>query len=166
MATMGQPAKYTFCFAENEAESPWPPYSVERGFAAGESTVTVVGVSGILEVFNGESSTPADLLRTMADAMSVPAAVYTPDRRLVGGGRPIALISPEWASAFAAAELSKADVRRELHARAGWTTAAGERLAVAETPDDVVVLVAGGVGIKQTFVPNWSGGSQPVTVRI
>lgn len=166
MATMGQPAKYTFCFAENEAGSPWEPYSVERGFAAADSTVTVVGVSGVLEIFNGQSSAPADLLQTMADAMSVPAAVYTPDRRLAGGGRPIALISPEWASALAAARLSKADIRRELHARAGWTTPGGERLAVADGPDDVVVLVAGGVGIKQTFVPNWSGGSEPVTVRV
>src|SRR3954468_8145204 len=33
MATLGQPGKYTFCFAENEAESPWDPLHVERGFA-------------------------------------------------------------------------------------------------------------------------------------
>src|SRR5688500_8804302 len=28
MATLGQPGKYTFCFAENEAQSPWPPLHV------------------------------------------------------------------------------------------------------------------------------------------
>lgn len=41
MATMGNPLKYGFSFAENEAESPWPPYHVDKGFDAGESCVTV-----------------------------------------------------------------------------------------------------------------------------
>src|SRR5215813_13219915 len=43
MATLGQPAKYTCCLAENEAQSPWTPLHVERGYAAGDSVVTVVG---------------------------------------------------------------------------------------------------------------------------
>ncbi|HZV51370.1 MAG TPA: hypothetical protein VFD49_16585 [Candidatus Dormibacteraeota bacterium] len=165
MATMGQPAKYGFCFAENEAQSPWEPYSVERGFAPHESTVTVVGISGVLEVFNGESSEPGDLLQTMAEAMAVPAALYTLDRRLAGGGHPFVLMSPEWAASLSGAGFSKADVKRELHRRARWRQ--GDReLAVAVRPEDVHVLVAGGVGIKQTFVPNWSGGSVPVTVGL
>ena len=42
-AMLGNPAKYTCCFAENEAQSPWPPLHVERGFAPGTSTVTVFG---------------------------------------------------------------------------------------------------------------------------
>src|SRR5205085_7061790 len=33
-ATLGQPGKYTFCFAEDEAGSPWEPLSVERGLPA------------------------------------------------------------------------------------------------------------------------------------
>ena len=39
MATLGQPAKYACCFAENSAENPWPPLHVERGFAADTSVV-------------------------------------------------------------------------------------------------------------------------------
>src|SRR5688572_5964106 len=46
-ATHGQPAKYTFCCAENEAENPWEPLHVERGFAPERSTVTVVDALGI-----------------------------------------------------------------------------------------------------------------------
>ena len=34
-ATLGNPGKYTFCFAEDEAGSPWEPLSVERGLRAG-----------------------------------------------------------------------------------------------------------------------------------
>ena len=33
-STQGSPAKYAFCFGENEEESPWEPYHVRRGFAA------------------------------------------------------------------------------------------------------------------------------------
>ena len=40
MSTLGQPAKYTCCIAENVAASPWPALHVERGFAADESVVT------------------------------------------------------------------------------------------------------------------------------
>src|SRR6185312_13527261 len=40
-ATLGHPGKYTYCVAENEAESPFAPYHVEKGFAAEDSTVFV-----------------------------------------------------------------------------------------------------------------------------
>ena len=49
-ATQGQPGKYTFCCAENEEASPWEPLHVERGFARGASTVTVVGAEGTLNM--------------------------------------------------------------------------------------------------------------------
>ena len=52
MATLGQPAKYTCCCAENEADSPWPPLHVERGFAATDSVLTAVGIAGTLEVID------------------------------------------------------------------------------------------------------------------
>ena len=35
-ATLGQPAKYTFCIAENEEENPWDPLHVERGLSRGD----------------------------------------------------------------------------------------------------------------------------------
>jgi hypothetical protein len=41
LSTLGNPGKYSFCFAENEADSPWEPLHVERGFRPEDSTVTV-----------------------------------------------------------------------------------------------------------------------------
>src|SRR3546814_11114806 len=35
-ATQGSPAKYSFCFGENEEESHWEPYHVGRGFDRSE----------------------------------------------------------------------------------------------------------------------------------
>ncbi|MFZ9529277.1 MAG: hypothetical protein ACO271_06745 [Burkholderiales bacterium] len=49
-ATHGQPGKFTFCCAENEENHPWQPLHVERGFAAGDSTVTVVGAEGTMNI--------------------------------------------------------------------------------------------------------------------
>src|SRR5262249_55107557 len=42
MATHGQPGKFTFCIAEAEKNSPWTPFHVDAGFAATDSTVTVI----------------------------------------------------------------------------------------------------------------------------
>src|SRR5260370_28146790 len=41
-STLGHPGKYTYAVAENEADSPFAPYHVEKGFAAEDSTVFVI----------------------------------------------------------------------------------------------------------------------------
>jgi len=46
MAVYGTPAKFTFCGAENEEESPFPPLHVSRGFKPEQSAVTVVPTEG------------------------------------------------------------------------------------------------------------------------
>ena len=45
-STLGNPMKYTMCFAENEERSPWPPLHVERGFNKEDSVVTVFAMTG------------------------------------------------------------------------------------------------------------------------
>ena len=47
-ATQGTPAKYTFCIAENEEESPWPPLHTEFGLAAPDSAVTAMVIRSCL----------------------------------------------------------------------------------------------------------------------
>jgi len=58
MALTGRLEAYTFfTFAEDEAKSPWEPYSVSRGFKPGESTVTVAS-SGTPLVLGGGAVAP------------------------------------------------------------------------------------------------------------
>lgn len=38
---MGNPGQYTFCFGEDEENSPWEPLHVSRGFKSTDSTVTI-----------------------------------------------------------------------------------------------------------------------------
>lgn len=45
-STLGNPMKFTMCFAEWEERSPWPALHVERGFEAGDSVVTVFAMTG------------------------------------------------------------------------------------------------------------------------
>src|ERR1700760_3104530 len=46
-APFSTPARYTFCFGEDEEGSDWLPLSVERGVAAGRSAVTVASMMTI-----------------------------------------------------------------------------------------------------------------------
>jgi len=41
MGTLGNGLAYSACFAENEERSPWEPLHVQKGFAAGDSAVSV-----------------------------------------------------------------------------------------------------------------------------
>ncbi|MEP4195513.1 MAG: redoxin domain-containing protein [Aliishimia sp.] len=45
-STLGNPMKFTMCFAEWEERSPWDPLHVERGFAPEDSVVTVFAMTG------------------------------------------------------------------------------------------------------------------------
>ena len=45
-STLGNPMKFTMCFAEWEERSPWAPLHVERGFAPEDSVVTVFAMTG------------------------------------------------------------------------------------------------------------------------
>src|SRR3546814_15161603 len=41
-STLGHPGKYTYCVAENEAQSPLDPYHVEHGYKPEASTVFAI----------------------------------------------------------------------------------------------------------------------------
>ena len=45
-STLGNPMKFTMCFAELEDYAPWAPLHVERGFDAEDSVVTVFAMTG------------------------------------------------------------------------------------------------------------------------
>jgi len=180
-ATHGQPGKYTFCCAENEAESPWVPLHVERGFTAEQSAITVVGASGTLNM-NTHAKDAADLIRAMADSMAFAAS-----NDYWIGGQPWVILSPEHADVLHRAGLSKADVRRRLWEASKMpagrmaqkdlerTRVARQRelgdiavstlLPVSPSADDLGLIVAGGAGTHSIYVPGF-GDSRAVTRRI
>ena len=188
-ATQGQPGKYSMCCAENEAANPWQPLHVERGFAADTSTVTVVGALGTWNM-NMTARNAEEVLAMLADTMQYPAS-----SDYITGGAPFVILSPQHAALFHAAGLSKADVKQRLwemsKIRAGRSKGSEfERMAngrraelgeitpdtmvpIAEKPDDISIIVAGGPGSHSVFVPVsahtrsttkeivWSEGGRP-----
>ena len=67
---LGHPGKYTYCIAENAADSPWLPLHAERGFSPTDNAVTVFACEGPRQVRNSITPTPEGVLTTIADAMS------------------------------------------------------------------------------------------------
>jgi hypothetical protein len=184
-ATMGQPAKLGLCFAENLARSPWPPLHAARGLPPETDAVTAVGISGTVEVVHAEDGDPREILTTLAGSMLIAGTAGS--HGLLGGGSPLVVLSPEHACALDAAGYDRAAVQRALWERAvlPWERLApsvvarrrqtmdgpeGEAekagLRIAATPEDILVAVAGGVGVKSTYMPSWGGGTRAVIVRV
>ncbi|MDR5709813.1 MAG: hypothetical protein QN172_05360 [Armatimonadota bacterium] len=109
-STQGTPAKFSFCIAENEEESPWEPLHVERGFGREESAVTVALAQSTLHVEQRDSKQPEHILLSIADSMSY-AGAYFPWR--FGHGS-IVVMGPEHAQLLAQAGWSKRQVREFL----------------------------------------------------
>lgn len=181
-AVLGQPGKYTFCFAEDEADSPWESLSVERGFAPDVSTVTLFAAAGVQGIMDQLSRTPESLARSFAAclrAVGHPKIPIATDAFLV--------VSPEHARVFREAGWSKAQLRERLNTLLMLPGAALVRGAdeIAEgipehladgllpkfRPGGLNIVHAGGkAGLFSAIIGGWpaSGamGSQPVTCEI
>ncbi len=108
-STLGNPGKYTFCFAEDEAGSPWESLAAERGCEPDRSTVTLFPGEGVRGVVDQISRTPESLARSFAACLRTvahPKLVIAFDAMLV--------VSPEHARVFRDGGWSKARLREEL----------------------------------------------------
>ncbi len=181
MATLGQPAKYSCCFTENIAESPWSPLHVERGFAADASVVTVVGISGTGEVNDSDSQDAAGLAQTFAQSMLI--AGVSGGSGLLGGGEPLCILPPEWAAIFHRDGYTKAKTKAAIweqamlpvdklppalrqHRMAAASDPSANVIRVAEKADDLMIVVAGGVGRKAAYAPTWGGTTKAISREI
>jgi len=177
-SSLGHPGKYTFCIAENEAESPWPPLHVARGFRADQSAVTIMAALGVHQFSNGLSATPEGVLTTACAHMRMSAgtgrnAFYA----LVLAGEHMAIIAKAgWSRddvkryCFEHARASLAELKR-ANIKDGAVAPEDETnmLPVIHQPDDLLVIMAGGkAGVQSAYIPGWGGraGSQPVTREI
>ena len=69
-STLGHPGKYTYCVAENEAETPFASYHVEKGFRREASTVFVIAAEPPHSVTNHVADDPEGILDSICSAMS------------------------------------------------------------------------------------------------
>src|SRR5262245_1010940 len=134
-ATLGNPGKYSFCFAENEAQHPWEPLHVERGCQPEQSAVTVYASNSLCQVYNQLAATPEPLLLCFSDAL---CNLSTPNLR--GFNQSLVVFAGEHADMLRANGWSKQDVRRFLVEHARRTVAdlkrAGRRPGEVEPADE------------------------------
>lgn len=111
---LGQPSRYAFCVAENEAESPWEPLSVTRGFKADENVVTVVQCENPQLVHDDANDDPERLHVAITDCMANFGGMnaYRATDMVVA-------LAPDIADNFAKAGMSKTDVHKFLSEKAG-----------------------------------------------
>jgi hypothetical protein len=177
-ATLGGPGKYTFCFAENEEASPWEPLSVERGFPAGTSTVTLFAGEGPKTVFDQLSRRPESLARSFAWCLR---SVAHP--KLARDYEAFVVVSPEHGRVFREAAWTKARLRAEILEQliipgdelVRGAGGCAEGMPSAETlpkflSDRLWFVHAGGpAGLFSSIIGSWvagEAGSQPVTREV
>lgn len=106
MGTQGNVGSYAFCFAENEAASPWEPFQVSRGFRRDESTITI---------FAGGWSHTGNMLHQDLRRLARDIAYFQWPSGIV------ALLAPATADALAKSGLTKAQVEEEIWRNATLT---------------------------------------------
>ena len=166
-ATLGNPGKYSLCFAENEENHPWEPLHVERGLRAEQSAVTVYASNSLYQVYNQLASTPEPLLLCFADAL---CNLGSPNLR--GFNQSLIVFAGEHAELFRQSGWTKRDVRAFLVQHARRTVADLKRAArrpgnpepgddttwkhAFENPDDLLLVCAGGqAGSWSACLPGW-----------
>ncbi|MBI2867770.1 MAG: hypothetical protein HYX97_05490 [Chloroflexi bacterium] len=156
LAAAGWPGKYTFCFGENEEDSPWEPLHVERGFRPADSAVTVAPVLGSahsVTVFRKAES----VLKQVANLIGYPGSQTV----ILGNGEPVVLFTPGHAKLLAEQGFSKAKVKEWLFEHAAvpldrfpeepsiigferrWNRS-GNKVYPCRRPEEILIAVVGG----------------------
>ena len=179
VSTQGGPAKYSYCVAENTAESPWGSYAATTGVAA-ESAVTVHCGEAPHNVHDMESDNPARILDKVASAMCSLGQNNAP----ISQGEYVVALCPEHAAACADAGWTRDHVANYLHTRARmrvgdlkrafalrawapWLQALDDddHMPMTEEPGNIKVMVIGGPGKHSSVIPSW-GMTKSVTVAV
>ncbi len=176
--TLGHPGKLGLCIAE--ADTPWLPLHVERGYAATTSTATVIGCDAPLSISDHRSKTPEALAATIAWAA---AATWSPNWWPLTDVTQLFVICPEHVMLFTEHGWSKDDVRNAIFAaperRGAELITFGEAPPAAYadpdasfrkwlSPDQIMLVAAGGEAgrFSAVFGPCFGMGSTPITREI
>lgn len=176
-STQGTPAKYAFCFGENEEESPWEPYHVRRGFAAGDSVVTAIPAEAPHNINDHASTTGEGILTTIAGTISQVGAnsIYCTAPLFV-------VLGPEHAATIHRDGWTIPDIQARIHEQSAVHVSrvseenqasyagmerplVGEHYPLTPTPEDIHILVAGGPGKHSAYIPPF-GFTEACSVRV
>jgi hypothetical protein len=181
-ATLGNPGKYTYCFAEDEEGSCWEPLAAERGVEPGRSAVTVFAGFGLQGMVDQKSREPESLAKSFAESLK---AIH--NVKLAPSCDALLVICPEHERTFRNAGWSKARLYDELYklceipgeeliagargiAEGGPPSLAGKRVNKFRQGGLMIVRAGGGAGMFSGIIGGWSQGgprgSIPITREV
>jgi hypothetical protein len=130
---------------------------VERGFAAGDSTVTVQSVMVVVPATDFTARTPEAVCDTLV--ATIRSKGTSGDAFLDGAGEIVVVIGPEHRRFFLEAGWSKNDIRANVHPRITALDAPGRPVKFPDTePERLLLVAAGGAGMGESwvFIPHLS----------
>jgi hypothetical protein len=173
-ATLSTPARFSFCFSENEERSPWEPRHIELGYSPNDSIVTVAGIRGIYVVMETTVATGYEVLQTFVGTMK--GSGVSNYYQIGTGAQIVVVLCPEHAADIAASGLSKADIREYIYQNArmplhqlvgvahygsrnwpSWVDQSNPEtmVPIVSRADDLVVVVGGGDGRHSAWLAGW-----------
>ena len=178
-SVFGQPGRVTgIVVAEWEERSPWVPLAERRGVAAGANAVTVHGCTGTIDVADIVADNGRDLVSVIGKSLAVLGT-----NAFIGshhGAELMIAIAPPWAELIAASFADLDDVRAEMWRNAAlpvssWPVPHQHALhengrvdehgmvAVVDAPEQLLVLVCGGLGNLHALAMHSFGPTRAVT---
>ena len=109
-ANMGNPGKYTYCFAEDESDENWASLAMDRGFDRADSVISLFAGDGLQPILDQQSRTPQSLAKSMA--MSLRSVAHT---KLFGLADAILVVCPEHRRVLREGGWNKEDLRKALY---------------------------------------------------
>lgn len=109
-ATMGNPGKFTYCFAEDESDPDWSTLAEDRGYRREDSVVSLFAGEGLQPILDQLSRTPESLSKSMAASLRSVAHV-----KRFGMADAILVVSKEHRRVFREAGWSKQDLKRSIY---------------------------------------------------
>jgi len=149
-ASFSTPARYSFCFGEDEEESPWTPLHVERGFPAETSTATVHAVMTMVAASDSRSRNPEGVMDSIVKEARLRGAGG--DKWLGDELNIVLVVGPEHRRYFAESGMSKSQMRDYLWPRMTKKSGNGERRLKLGKPDNILIVSAGGPGMAETWL--------------
>lgn len=183
-STMSQPGEYTYCIAEDEANSPWEPFHVERGMPPGTDAVTVFACEAPHSI---EASADPDHMLLMLVGHLLGRGSNNLEMSGYGEGQTLLVLNSLQAQRFADAGWTKAALKRAIWERSrhkvkdrlreregAYSPREGALASIAERgapwvdwsdpealipivpkPEDILLLVAGGRTYFAANCPGW-----------
>jgi hypothetical protein len=178
-ATQSTPGRYSFCFAENEGQSPWEPHHVTSGFPVNANVVTLAGIRGVHNsIFTSGTGIKWSAGMEVLDGFvsNMKAGGISNYYQIGSGAQLIMVLCPEHAVEISASQFTKSDIQEYIFDNArmpiselvgrthygnhNWPDWVDETnpdflVPIVQSKEDVVILVAGGEGRHSSWMAGW-----------